>query len=127
MLNYKKINDLLSDRNVIKNDFYSDIDMTSSGFTKMMELKRMKVETLEKIAMYFKKPISWFFDEEIEYNDINQVAEPQSGYEQDNKYLTLLERYSELQLKYSTLLEKGIEQQEHTTKSPAKAIKSVSK
>ena len=42
------------------------VNMTPGGFNPMMENETMSVKTLELLAGHFKKPVSYFFEEEIE-------------------------------------------------------------
>lgn len=84
MLNYLKVRLLFEEEKFSKMDFYKYINMTSKGFNDMLDNQRMKVETLEKIASYFDKPMSWFFDEDVDVVE-NDYKE---------KYFELLEKYS---------------------------------
>lgn len=63
MLNYEIIKKLLSENFHSNEHFYKKIDLTRVGYNRMIDNKSMKVETLEKIAQYFEKPIAFFFNE----------------------------------------------------------------
>lgn len=94
MLNYQKVSDLYKSLNGDEKEFFLKIDMTYDGFIKMIKNKRMKVETLEKISVYFNRPLSWFFDEMPGTVD-NFAAEPESEYGFKEKYYDLLEKYTQ--------------------------------
>lgn len=62
-MNYEKIELLLQQKGVRKMEFYGSINVTHAGFSKMIKNKTITVETLERIAAYFKVPASSFFDD----------------------------------------------------------------
>ena len=114
MLNYKKISTLVKSIDSSKMEFYKLIDVTPTGFRQTMEKKTMKVDTLERIAIYFDKPISYFFDE-VEITSPDMVPK--------EKYYELLEKYN------NCLEEKDILSKSEEEPAPAnkKRIKSVHK
>lgn len=73
----------------------SDITgMSPTGFKQTIDNKSLKVDTLMKIAVYFNKPISFFFDESPESID-SIAAEPSEEYGFKGKYYELLEKYAD--------------------------------
>lgn len=63
-MNYNRLQELVDGTKVGKIDFYKSIKMSKVGFDKMVKQKSCKVATLEAIARYFSKPISYFFTDE---------------------------------------------------------------
>lgn len=108
MLNYKIINDLANSISSNKMEFYRDIGLTPTGFRQTMEKKTMKVETLERIAAYFDKPVAYFFDVEI---IPAVVQEPSGEYGNDykSKYFDLLEKYTNCLEEKDTLMKSSNE------------------
>gem|GEM_PF-5097614 len=61
-MNYNKIIHL-RDSEKTKQMLADGIGMSLHGLNLAIKNKRLTVETLEKIAIYYKKPVSYFFDE----------------------------------------------------------------
>jgi transcriptional regulator with XRE-family HTH domain len=59
---YDKIEELRKEKKIPKMDFYERIDMTSKGYTLMVENNSIKVATLQKIAEVLGVPVSTFFE-----------------------------------------------------------------
>lgn len=88
-MNYNKIDSLRNKLGLSRAAIARIVGMTNQGFISMMEKKTMNVAVLEKLATYYKKPISYFFDDE----ELNQVSEPQAGYSNlKEKYVEVLEK-----------------------------------
>jgi transcriptional regulator with XRE-family HTH domain len=64
-MDYNKVWSLINKENLSKRAAAKIANMSPGGFNPMMENKTMSVKTLELLASYFKKPISYFFEEEI--------------------------------------------------------------
>ena len=94
-MNYKKLVDLLKEKNLSDNKIARIIDMTGTGYRDMLKNHTMKVDTLEKVAKHFNTPVSYFFDEQEP-----EVQEPPAGYktngcklcEEKEKRIELLEK-----------------------------------
>lgn len=78
---YDIIEALRKEKKIPKMDFYEKIDMTSKGYTLMVENNSIKVATLQKIAEVLDVPVSTFFEMDdkgsthegqIEYFDLNE-------------------------------------------------------
>lgn len=61
-MNYSKVWILLRSETDSERQMARIAGMSPSGFKSMMDRQTMTVETLEKIAVYFKKPLHYFFD-----------------------------------------------------------------
>jgi transcriptional regulator with XRE-family HTH domain len=74
------------------------IGMTIQGLSKNIRSRTMKVDTLEKIALYFRKPIIYFFDENESINEANDPAQKYilTRCERCDKYLAQTELLKEL-------------------------------
>jgi DNA-binding Xre family transcriptional regulator len=97
MLNYSKIEMLRAQKKIPKMEFYKSIEMTDTGYKKMLESNSMKVSTLEKIAEILGvKPTSFFEDA--------SVGEPD---DLQKKYIDILERFTQLQSDYAALLKQN--------------------
>nr|WP_321357219.1 helix-turn-helix transcriptional regulator [uncultured Draconibacterium sp.] len=66
-MNYDKVWSLFNSENLSKRGMARVAGMSPSGFESMMDKKTMTVETLEKIAKYFKKEVHYFFDTSDRY------------------------------------------------------------
>lgn len=72
MFNGFKINDLIEDRGVTKVALYKAIGLSKKGLDDIISGNHApKAPILESIADYFKLPIDYFFDREVDYNGIN--------------------------------------------------------
>lgn len=95
MFKYEKINELFKSKVFIKEEFFQKIGMTRVGFNLMMQKHSLKVDTLEKFAFYFKKPISYFFEEEIPKENItNEEATEYDQVDYKTKYIDCLEKFN---------------------------------
>lgn len=65
MLEYNKIEYLLSKNRMTLTEMAKIVGMSTSGFRDSIIKRTIKVDTLEKIAGHFGKPVSYFFNEEI--------------------------------------------------------------
>ncbi|MCY1634215.1 hypothetical protein [Marinifilum sp. D737] len=64
-MDYNKVWSLINKENLSKRAAAKIVNMTPGGFNPMMENETMSVKTLELLAGHFKKPVSYFFEEEI--------------------------------------------------------------
>jgi transcriptional regulator with XRE-family HTH domain len=62
-MNYEKLRELIKKENLSQNQMAKNFGMSAPGYKEMLEKKSLKVKNLEKIADYFKVPVSYFFDE----------------------------------------------------------------
>lgn len=87
----KRINVLMAENKVTIARLCDNIGMTANGYSKMWKNKSIKVETIQRIADYFKVPLSHFFDGEYPSNqtsgEVNEIRE---------KYIQALESENEL-------------------------------
>ena len=82
-------------------DLAKHIEMTESGFYKMLSTESIKVKTLKKVSEVLKQPIPYFFENHLTgsgYQELQasaQVAEPPAAYynekESLKKQISLLE------------------------------------
>jgi transcriptional regulator with XRE-family HTH domain len=61
-MNYSKIRQLQKMNKVSNREISVVVGLTDTGYGKMLENETCTVSTLEKIATYFKVPVSYFFD-----------------------------------------------------------------
>ena len=64
-INLKIIRDLAKEKNILLKDLASEIGITNAGLQRMLTENTTKIETLEKIASFFKVPINVFFQEKL--------------------------------------------------------------
>ena len=93
MLNYNKIWELASEKNIKKSQLARYANMGETGFRQMMERKTMTVETLCLLLEKLGKPVSYFFDEP----EPNTLNEPIPPYHTKCKNPECIERISELE------------------------------
>lgn len=124
MLNYLKISKLIEDNVSVREHFYSKIGVTRIGWNATMKNKSMKVETLERVAAYFKKPISYFFDEEI---IILGDSIDEDGKDYKALYYEANELYVDTLKKYTLCLEENKSLTEHKPGATKPASKDVHK
>lgn len=63
-MDYNNVWSLINKANLSKRAMAKIIGMTGTGFDKMMDNKTMTVDVLEKVATYFKVPLTTFFSTE---------------------------------------------------------------
>ena len=71
-LDYNKIWSLISKNNLTKAKAARIGEMSETGFRQMMERKTMAVATLVRYAIYFEKPISYFFAYSSDFDTVNE-------------------------------------------------------
>jgi len=67
-----------------KNELAKCVDMTESGFYKMIRVNDMKVSTLEKISETLRLPITAFFDG-VEKSAVNELVEELKRRDENNR------------------------------------------
>ncbi len=94
----KKVNLLLAENKISMTKLCESIGMTVNGYSKMWKNRSIKVDTIQKIADYFKVPLSHFFSTldvtssesyklGLENTEVNEFRE---------KYIKALESENEL-------------------------------
>lgn len=63
-MNYSKLRQLQKMNKISNREISVVVGLTDTGYGKMLENETCTVSTLEKIANYFKVPVSYFFDEQ---------------------------------------------------------------
>jgi len=76
-MNYSKITLLKNKHNKTRNEMAAMVDLTPAGYDKMMRHQTISVKTLEKMASFFKVPISFFFEEN---NNDDTTRDPDAEY-----------------------------------------------
>ena len=76
MVSINKIRKLIDDNNLTIKRFAKKIGISEPGIHNMFRSQDMKVSTLQKIAVYFEVPITYFFedDDDIEARN-NQTVD----------------------------------------------------
>lgn len=110
-MDYNKVWSLINGKNLSQNKISRILDLSSTGFKLMMDRRTMTVATLEKLAEYFDKPVSYFFDEEE-----NEVSEARVKYES---------RVRENKLQNCTDKERLIESQRETIETQKMLIEAL--
>lgn len=77
-MDYDKLISLMNKENLSNRAMAKIVNMTVGGFIPMLKNKTMKVETLEKLANHFQKPISYFFEDTEDLSD--QLQDPNGVY-----------------------------------------------
>lgn len=73
-MNYSKIEDLRNSKRFSKTEIAGRLGMTLNGYEKMISLKTLNVERLEKLCEIFKVPINYFFDDNEKIQEVNEAA-----------------------------------------------------
>jgi len=78
-MDYNNVWSLINKANLSKRAIAKIIGMTGTGFDKMMDNRTMTVEVLEKIAIYFKVPLTTFFSTEDSIHTITAPKASENG------------------------------------------------
>ena len=93
MLNYSKITDLQKENKVSNREIAAYLKMSGVGYGKMLEKKTCTVSIIEMIAVFFKKPLSYFFDD----FHLDITNEPTSPYYTECKNHNCIKQILELE------------------------------
>lgn len=108
-MKYSKIEDLRISNKISIRKMARELEMSDSGYSRMIENETCSVSVLERIANYFKLPITYFFDEKelkvYAENSSHLLVEDSAGPD----YFTLKERNQILESKLSETSEKLLE------------------
>ena len=95
-MDYSKLWSLINQAELSKSAAGRIAGLSPQGFITMMERETMTVSTLETFARYFKKPISYFFEESIGFNDTDEKKIEYDKVKLLEKRVRLLEDYFEI-------------------------------
>jgi len=73
-MNYRKIEELRNSKRFSKTEIAGRLGMTLNGYEKMISLKTLNVERLEKLCEIFKVPVQYFFDDNEKLHEVNEAA-----------------------------------------------------
>ncbi|MGL4860234.1 MAG: helix-turn-helix domain-containing protein [Enterobacteriaceae bacterium] len=65
MANFQIINDLILEKKVAKKDLCESVGISYTALSDIIERNSTKTDTLEKIAKFFRVPVSVFFGEQV--------------------------------------------------------------
>ena len=128
MLNYNKIHSDINKSNIFISDLARFLGNKYTSFKDRLTKEKLYAWEIEKIATYFGKPISYYFDQDqaegVSYNTVERmdsVEEPQKIHSLDidpkqkkieeltNELFLTKERMGKLSKKYTRLLEKKLD------------------
>ncbi len=72
-MNYRKIRKLQEITKVSNRKIAKYLQMSDVGYGKMLDNETCTVATLEAIASFFKKPVSYFFDEKLSNEEKSSI------------------------------------------------------
>lgn len=69
MLYLNKIKDLVKFHGITLKHLSNSVGISQTALQNIINNNAISVQTLEKIALYFRVPVDYFFSNEIKYND----------------------------------------------------------
>jgi DNA-binding XRE family transcriptional regulator len=72
-MNYSKLKSLQKSSGITNKEMANLFEMSETGYNKMIDKQTCTVSTLEKIAKYFKVPVSYFFEEAKTYAENDKI------------------------------------------------------
>lgn len=84
----EKIKILLEKRNMTKKELCRRIDVTETGFAKMLQNNTLRIDVLEQIAKELDADITYFISDDKEKNDTNDWQKEKENLLKQIDYLT---------------------------------------
>lgn len=109
-LNYTKLEHEILAQGDSLSSFAEKLNMSSTGFRRSFQTKKLKVETLEMILGIIDKPVSYFFDEEehIQDDGCRSCSKKEKEIQRlEKKNAKLANELCRIQSRYIEQLEKG--------------------
>lgn len=103
-----KIEHLAKEKRLSLKEIGIAIGMTDTGFYQAMKRDDFKTSTLEKLSKYFKKPITFWFDDQQTLPINNEMNEPGVQYYKECPNCMHFEREFQLQQKVIDGLEREL-------------------